>query len=133
MWFVGARDAWDRWRARARRRPGATGGTLAVADARRAEGQRVRVSVIQRSTVTDIVTLAARRCHLRSAVALGGGAMRPSRRPPAAQSANRAGGATAAHAPATNLVFSPTGNMLAWRTASGRADALACRSTQRAP
>ncbi|MFO0606825.1 MAG: hypothetical protein U0324_26875 [Polyangiales bacterium] len=119
VWFVGARDAWDRWRARARRRPGATGGCLAVADAREPEGQRVRVSVIQRSTVTD-VTLAppddATCVRLLRSVA----ARATERRPPAAQSARPRGRRyTAAHAPATNLVFSPTGNMLAWRTASG--------------
>lgn len=119
VWIVGPRDTWDRWRAHTKRRAGATGGCLAVRDTYEADAQRVRVEVVQRSTVSEVTLTPPdeRTCVqlLRSVAARAEGTSKKAPRSPLPRGRRY----TLAHAPVTNLVFSPTGAQVAWRTRSG--------------
>jgi len=119
VWLIGPRDTWDRWRTHTKRRAGATGGGIAVSDTYEADAQRVRVEVVQRSTVSEVTLTPPdeRTCVqlLRSVAARAEGTSKKAPRSPLPRGRRY----TLAHAPVTNVVFSPTGAQVAWRTRSG--------------
>ncbi len=119
VWIIGPRETWDRWRALSKRRAATTGGCLAVRDTYEADALRVRVDVVQRSTVSEVTLTPPeeKTCVrlLRSVAATGATATTKGRRAPFPRGRRY----TLAHTPVTNLVFSPTGAGVAWRTKSG--------------